>query len=34
MVAAMLDRAGCYHGITTSDHLIYPRQLRPVPDRR
>lgn len=27
VVAALLDQAG-YDGITTSDHLIYPRQLR------
>ena len=28
VVANLLDQAGCYHGITTSDHLIYPRELR------
>ena len=28
VVANLLDQAGCYHGITTSDHLIYPRDLR------
>lgn len=28
VVAALLDQAGGYHGITTSDHLIYPRELR------
>ncbi len=29
MVAVLLDRSGFY-GITTSDHLIYPRELHSV----